>query len=243
MKLSKSAYSIDILHNARKESLMKNKKLFGICSLLFATGLILGACNTKTNSSSQTSETPTTSSSSSSEAVEKFTVRFLVEGQVVQTSEVEKGQLAHYDGETPTKAGDAQADIYGFRNWDKDLNTPITANTDFNAVFAAYGNDVIEDFESYGESADLADAGWKVLGYDNSTGKWTEDAAGSVNVSLGHNPTDGGKNSLTFNSFKNGSGYKFVKTFQKGDINKAYNAMKFSLRMPNVSNAQLIMHT
>ena len=240
MELSKSAYSIDILHNARKESLMKNKKLFGICSLLFATGLILGACGTKTNSSSQTSETPTTSSSSSSEAVEKFTVRFLVEGQVVQTSEVEKGQLAHYDGETPTKAGDAQADIYGFRNWDKDLNTPITANTDFNAVFAAYANhQVIGDFESYAETGDLLDDGWTVLGYNNETKKW--EVSASASVALATRARNGNK-SLRLNNWGNGVGHKIAKQYTTSPFSKAANALKFSFMTPSYNVLKVLLH-
>ena len=220
---------------------MKNKKLFGICSLLFATGLILGACGTKTNSSSQTSETSITSSSSSSEAVEKFTVRFLVEGQVVQTSEVEKGQLAHYDGETPTKAGDAQADKYGFRNWDKDLNTPITANTDFNAVFAAYANhQVIGDFESYTESAELIDDGWTVLGYNNTTKKWEVSESASLALAV---RARNGQQSLRLNNWGNGVGHKIAKTYpQNGAFAKSANALKFSFMTPSYNVLKVLLH-
>jgi hypothetical protein len=218
---------------------MKNKKLFGICSLLFATGLILGACGTKTNSSSQTSsETPTTSSSSSSEAVEKFTVRFLVEGQVVQTSEVEKGQLAHYDGETPTKAGDAQADIYGFRNWDKDLDTPITANTDFNAVFAAYASELkVDDFESYTESAEIIDANWAALVYKDA---WVEPQEGGVSLST---HARHGSKALRFDFKQNQMGYMIEKTVAAGAYTKCANALQFSLKAPStLSSVKVLLH-
>ena len=136
MELSKSIYSTDILHNARKESLMKNKKLFGVLSLLFAAGLILGAC---TGSKKNSDSTPPSSDSQK----QVFTVKFVVEGETVQTSQVEEGSLAVYEGQTPTKATSAGAFKTLFKGWDKDITQPIEADTTFTALFGDYQEEVV----------------------------------------------------------------------------------------------------
>ena len=152
---------------------MKNKKLFGALSLLFATGLILGACTAKKSSSNpsssaQPSSSETPSSSSSSE-VTKYTVNFVVNGTVVQTSQVEEGATAVYEGATPTKPGDAQVYKYGFRGWDKDITQPITADTTFTAVFAEYSEvNLVDNFEAYADAGEMHDDGkWVPLKYNN----------------------------------------------------------------------------
>ena len=121
-------------------------------------------------------------------ASKKFAVKFVVDGVEVQTGEVEEGQTASYTGETPTKAPDANAVKYRFKGWDKDLTQPITADTTFTAVFAEYAaSQVIDNFESYPTSNDLADA-WTVESYKNNA--WGETEASVV---IGSKAKEGNK--------------------------------------------------
>ena len=167
-------------------------------------------------------------------ATQKFTVQFVVDGQVVQTGQVEEGSTASYTGETPTKAPDANAVRYRFKGWDKDLKQPITADTTFTAVFAAYAAEqVIDDFESYEGNSDMADA-WKVEAY---TTAWGDTQA---NVAVGSKATQGNK-SLRFNAWENGTGFRFVKHNELGAFSKAANAVKFNLQIPSINTVKGIL--
>ena len=223
---------------------MKNKKRFGILSLLLATGLILGGCVTKKDSSqgtsssgsqtsasssdSSASESSSSPSSSSSQPVTKYTVTFKVDGVTVQTSEVEEGGFASYTGDTPTKAPDAEAPRYRFKGWDKDpATTPITENTEFNAVFAVYATQIkVGDFEEFTSDADLNDNGWFALGYN---GGWTKETAASVALST--NAAQGEK-ALRLDAWANTNDYKISREFAPNELNKSVNALRFSLMAP-----------
>ena len=163
-----------IMHNARRENLMKNKKKFTFLTTVLTMALLLGACNSNPGSSNQTgssseqgdsssigglscscdegnSSSQTSSAASSSQQEGKFTVTFVVNGQTVQTSQVEEGEVVIYNGEEPTKASSGSI-AYRFKGWDKDISQPITANTTFTAVFeeTEYADEIlIDDFESY----------------------------------------------------------------------------------------------
>ena len=167
-------------------------------------------------------------------ANQKFTVSFIVEGVTVQTGEVEQGQTATYNGETPTKAADANASKYRFKGWDKDISQPITQNTTFTAQFAAYAEEqVVDNFESYESNNDMADA-WTVQAY---TTAWGDTAAA---VSIGSKATQGSK-SLRFDGWENGTGFRFLKHNEVGAFSKAANAIKFNLQIPSINTVKVIL--
>ena len=167
-------------------------------------------------------------------ANQKFTVSFIVEGVTVQTGEVEQGQTATYNGETPTKAADANASKYRFKGWDKDISQPITQNTTFTAQFAAYAEEqVVDNFESYESNNDMADA-WTVQAY---TTAWGDTAAA---VSIGSKATQGSK-SLRFDGWENGTGFRFLKHNEVGAFSKASNAIKFNLQIPSINTVKVIL--
>ena len=178
-------------------------------------------------------------SSSSSSVVEiKHTVIFMVDGVAVQTSEVVDGELAVFEGEEPTKAGDANASRYKFMGWDRDLSLPITSNTTINAVFSAYYDEVaIDDFESYDDTASMIDEGWAALGYTSSG--WTEETKAAV--SLGTNAADGNK-SLRFDAWQNGVGYKAVKVFRDKEFTQPANALAFKIMVPSTVEIKVLLH-
>ena len=85
----------------------------------------------QSSSEQQSSSAPASQSSSvtpSSSINNKCTVTFIVEGEVVYTTEVDKGDLVTYRGPTPTKQGDASSPEYRFIGWDKSLDDPIMAD-------------------------------------------------------------------------------------------------------------------
>ena len=197
----------------------------------------------QSSSEQQSSSAPASQSSSvtpSSSINNKCTVTFIVEGEVVYTTEVDKGDLVTYRGPTPTKQGDASSPEYRFIGWDKSLDDPIMADTVFTAVFAAYANAmVIDDFEQYEESAELIDEGWTALGYNNGTGQWTDQTAATV--SLGLKSVEGQK-ALKFEAWENGVGYKFAKTFQQNEFTSSANAIQFRLMTPSINNLTVLLN-
>ena len=251
-----------------RKNLMKNKSKFTFLTLALAASLLVGACNSgpasskssqeqsqssinpssdsseqgtssSQNPSSQSSSLTPTSSSSSQPLVTKYTVNFVVDGNVVQSSQVEEGELAVYTGEAPTKASSG-AVVYRFKGWDKDLTQPITADTTFTAVFeqTEYANEiVIDDFESYRSKGALNEV-WRALGYNNSTGWTTETNAAVV---LGINAAQGEK-SLRFNAWENGVGYKFARDFEDGTFTKSANALKFNLMVPSINTVRILLY-
>ena len=246
---------------------MKNKRKFTFLSLVFASALMLGACNFLNPAPSKgpgwgpepesyeprSSKEPTPSSSqgghdtsstgpasSKTPAKKTFIVTFLSNGMPVQISEVKEGECAVYEGATPTKRGDSDSLFYRFKKWDRDIKTPITEDTTFNAVFTTYDDEVmIDDFENYTDTPSMMDEGWVALGYDNTTKTWTEDTKAAV--SLGVKSVEGQK-SLRFNAWENGVGYKFAKRFQEGAFPNAVNALKFRLMVPSINTVKIILH-
>ena len=248
---------------------MRNKRKFAFLPVVFATALMLGACHGILNpsvdpgegwgpkprsseqggSSSQggtsSSQGGGNTSSSSKEtpsytpAKQKYIVQFVVNGLPVQISQVEEGQCAVYEGETPTRRGDKESKFYRFKKWDRDIKTPITADTQFNAVFTTYDDlVVVDDFENYADSPSMTDAGWVALGYKNEGG-WTEDTKAAV--SLGVKSVEGQK-ALRFDSWGNNVGYKFAKRFNGGEFPNAVNALRFRLMTPSFMTVKVLLH-
>ena len=62
-----------------------------------------------------------------------YTVSFIVEGEIIQTEDLEYGSLPIYKGEIPTKDAEEQ-ETYEFIGWDKDI-TEVTQDTIYTAVF------------------------------------------------------------------------------------------------------------
>ena len=217
---------------------MKNKKIIGLMSVLLATGLIV-ACNNGGNASTSKAPDPTSApttgptssdpgTSSTTPVVNKFTVRFLVEGEVVKTYEVEEGKTVTYDGDTPTKAADSEAPKYRFTGWDKDVTQPITADIDFNAEFEKFEFEVmIDDFESYQSAGDLADNGWESLKYSDKGWEPSENAKLRVAYNV-----RGGTKALGYNTFRNDMAFMARKSFNVGSLEGLVNAFKFSLQVP-----------
>ena len=170
-------------------------------------------------------------------ANQKFTVKFVVNGQEVQSGEVEEGQKAVYNGEEPTKAADANAVKYRFKGWDKDLNQPITQNTTFTAVFAEYAAEqVVDNFESYEGNSDMADA-WTVEKYNGSSNAWEQTSA---SVAVGSKAKEGNK-ALRFNAWENGVGFRFLKHNELGAFSKSANAIKFHMQVPSINTVKVII--
>ena len=164
------------------------------------------------------------------------TVTFNVNGQVVQTSQVEHGTAAVYEGGLPTKDPDSAAFKYVFKGWDKDWFN-ITQDTELNAVFVPYSRElVIDDFENYEVTADLLDERWESQKYEG--GKWV--TGGNVTVSLGQKSVEGNR-SLRFDSYGNGMGYKFVKHMNVGKYNIAANCLKFRLMAPTFETLKVLV--
>ena len=180
-------------------------------------------------------------SSSSQQVISTYTVTFVVDGQTVQTSQVEAGELAVYNGSTPTKAQSGST-AYRFKGWDKDLTQPITANTVFTAVFeeTVYAEEiVIDSFETYRSSSGMKEAGWKALGYSNATSTWTTET--NATVSLGTNAAAGNKG-LRFDAWENGTGYKFAKDFADGTFTQSANALRFNLMVPSINTVRILLY-
>ncbi len=147
--------------------------------------------------------------------VNTYTVKFVDgDGNVIQTSTVEYGKLASYDGATPTKTP-TEAISYKFIGWDKDLTTvTITEDTTFTAQFEEqealiltvkfvdgngnvlktyttyYGGSVVYDGEIPTKAADekghFEFTGWD-KGYANVTANMTVNAKF---VQKNHNPKE-----------------------------------------------------
>ena len=172
-----------------------------------------------------------------------YNVTFKNGDTVLDTVQVAYGTKAEYTGATPTKAVDGDGfDCYRFRGWNEDINAPITGDTVFTAKFGKYNREVkVEDFEKYELAADMIDEGWEALGYSNATGKWTNETKASV--SLGKRAGDG-KQSLKFEAWENGVGYKFKKSFKTNefkDVN-AVNALQYKLMLPSINTVKVLLY-
>ena len=187
-------------------------------------------------------EHSSSSSSSSIEVVTKHTVKFVVNGTTVQTTEVEDGEVAIYEGTAPTKSSSDPNVVYRFVGWDKDITQPITADTTFNAVFEehTYANELmVDDFETYEDTPTMMDEGWVALAYSNATGTWTTETAAAVSLS---SYSEEGNKSLRFDAWENGVGYKFAKLFEGGEFTNSGNALRFKLKVPSINTLKVLLH-
>ena len=205
---------------------MKNKKLIGLVSILFSLSLLAGCGETPAPT---TSGEPTTTTPSAN----KYTVRFLVDGVAIKTIEVEEGQKATYEGDTPTKAADTEAPKYRFTGWDRDLELPITADTDINAKFEGFAfEEVIDDFESYTDAASLATGGWVAKAYKQVESVWTWTTDTGAKLRVAHNAAGGTAKGLSLDAYRNGMAFMADKTFEAHANAKPANAFKFSIMAP-----------
>lgn len=162
--------------------------------------------------------------------VVKYTVQFKVDGE-----NYGEPQLIAHGGKVtkpddPTKAPTGEVAKFRFAGWDKDLDAEITENTVINAIFAEYASEMkVDDFESYSASEDLIDAGWKAIGWSNTTNGWSEDTKAAV--SLGYRSVEGDK-SLRFDAWRNGSTYKIRKDFEESTFGKDANAIQVRFMAP-----------
>lgn len=221
---------------------MKGKKITILLSLALAAVMSFGAC-TPQNSQSNSGDSSSSSSSSSSsisEIVNEYVVTFVVDGQVVQTSTVQEGQFASFDGEEPTKAPTPDIYRYRFRGWDRSLDEPIMEDTTFNAVFAEYVEEaIIGDFENFSCSGDMIDDGWTAIGYSGTSHQWTEGT--NATVSLANNSVEGQK-ALRFDAWENDMDYKIAKYINENDFPKSCNALRFRLMVPSINTVKVLLH-
>lgn len=231
---------------------MKNKGKFTFLTAILSLSLLLSACGGNSTTSkpqssepeesssivensssseegkSSSSEAQSSSQSSSFSVASKHTVTFVVDGKTVQTSQVEDGGIANYEGAEPTKDPDDNAIKYRFKKWDKDLSNPITADTTFTAIFAEYAKEIIvDDFESYKSAGRMKEAGWAA--WTLGSAGWTKETKAAVNLS--HNAADG-NNALRLDAWQNDSDFKAVKTLEE-PYKKAANALQFKLMIPS----------
>ena len=196
--------------------------------------------SSETSSSDSSSSDSSSSDSSSSDSEVPVTyhqVTFIVEDTVVQTSQVEDGGYAVYEGPTPTKMASGDILRYRFKGWDRDLSLPIKEDTIFTALFSGYKSEImIDDFEDIEDSPSLLDEGWVALTYSSSG--WTTETKASV--SLGTKSVEGQK-SLRFDAWENQTDYKFAKIFNE-PIPYAANAMKFRLMIPSINTVKVLIH-
>ena len=201
----------------------------------------------ESSSTDISSDTSSSESSSSSEETREYAVQFVVEGTVVQETMVKHGQFATYTGDKPTKAATAGISKYEFRGWSPNSGQQvvvlgefqIVSPTTFTAIFGGYVDEVLlDDFESYDDSASMLDEGWVALGYSNASNTWTDQTKASV--SLGINSVEGEK-ALRFDAWENGVGYKFAKKFPTNTYSGAVNALQFRLMVPSINTVKIIL--
>ena len=191
------------------------------------------------SATSASSDSSGSTSTSSDITTNTFIVTFVVDGTVVQTDELEPGDIASYRGATPTRA-ESGGKKYRFKGWSPDISQPINKDTVFTAQFAEYLSvQMIDDFESYEDSPSMKDEGWMALGYSNATGQWSDQTAASV--SLGTRSEEGDQ-SLRFDAWENGVGYKFAKTFREGEFTNSGNALQFRLMVPQINTVKVLLH-
>ena len=215
---------------------MKTKKSIFL-SLALASVLVLVGCN---NNKTPTSEQSQPTSESSSGGPKTYTVRFLVGGEVVQTSQVVSGEYASYDGSLVVSETDDPNVQTRIKAWDKDIKKPITKDTDFNAVTADYGLDqMVDDFETYTSTGRLLEANWQALTL-NGSGQWTTET--SAAVSLGVNATSG-KQCIRLDCWTNSCDYKIAKVYDVSPFEYCTNAIKFSVMSPSYMTTKIILQT
>ena len=224
---------------------MKTKKGFVFLSLALTSLLALGGCvkgNDTSSSSEQQSQSESSEpqpSSSSSEEARTYTVKFVLNGEVLQTSEVAEGELAHFDGvipPVPTSDPNVQT---RFRKWDKDITQPITADTTFNAIMKDYAlEQMVDNFESYTSTGRMLEAKWMALTYSSSG--WTDQTAATVSLST--NSIIGTK-ALRLDAWSNDCDYKIAKVYDASPFDLAANALSVRMMFPRNLTVKVLIHT
>ena len=127
-------------------------------------------------------------------SVRKYEVKWVVEGNVIETDEIEYGESPVYDGLTPTKASSNEYD-YTFKSWIEEIDEKgnITYTAEFEPSIRKYevkwvveGNVIETDEIEYGESPvydgttptkDMTlDEEYEFIGWDKEIVDVTEDA-------------------------------------------------------------------
>ena len=92
-------------------------------------------------------------------SVRKYEVKWVVEGNVIETDEIEYGESPVYDGLTPTKDMTLNEE-YEFIGWDKEI-VPITEDVIYTAVFNVIKHEYVATY-------DQVNASDVYINYDNS---------------------------------------------------------------------------
>lgn len=162
------------------------------------------------------------------ENVDKYTVRFLVDGvQYGDPVQVEYGKYAPAPGVAPSKDPDAEVARYVFDGWDG-IDQPITENTDLNASFIEYAvEEVVDNFTSYDEDHPVDDnTGWEPVKLDGSWGP------SSAPIDISENSMEGDQ-ALRFLGYRNGLDFGIRKTFDNDQPARYANAVKIKMMTPS----------
>ena len=162
------------------------------------------------------------------ENVDKYTVRFLVDGvQYGDPVQVEYGKYAPAPGVAPSKDPDAEVARYVFDGWEG-IDQPITENTDLNASFIEYAvEEVVDNFASYDEDHPVDDnTGWEPVKLDGSWGP------SSAPIDISENSMEGDQ-ALRFLGYRNGLDFGIRKTFDNDQPARYANAVKIKMMTPS----------
>ena len=162
------------------------------------------------------------------EVPEQLTVRFLVDGNVYDTQNVNYGSTVNAPATDPTKDPDAEVARYVFNGWDADLSQPITENKDINAKWIEYAvEEVVDNFASYDEDHPVDDnTGWEPVKLDGSWGP------SSAPIDISENSMEGDQ-ALRFLGYRNGLDFGIRKTFDNNQPARYANAVKIKMMTPS----------
>ncbi|MDY6276429.1 MAG: Ig-like domain-containing protein [Bacilli bacterium] len=162
------------------------------------------------------------------EVPEQLTVRFLVDGDIYDTKNVNYGSTVSAPADDPTKAPDAEVARYVFNGWDADLSQPITENKDINAKWIEYAvEEVVDNFASYDEDHPVDDnTGWEPVKLDGSWGP------SSAPIDISENSMEGDQ-ALRFLGYRNGLDFGIRKTFDNDQPARYANAVKIKMMTPS----------
>ena len=114
----------------------------------------------------------------------KYTITFVVDGEIVQTEELEYGVLPTYKGDTPTK--DEEGKIYIFAGWDPEIEN-VTDDKTYTALFIVEGEKFTISFVVDGKTVQTEELEYGVLPtYKGDTP--TKDEEGKIYIFAGWDP-------------------------------------------------------